>query len=137
MRSLLLYFRQSNEKKLKHIRFSLLFQVTYQLKILATALCACLVLDKRLSLKHWGALVLLTVGVVLVQCANLSPDAKERDETKASGVSYNEYISGVLAVLMSCAFSGFSGVYYEKLVKKSEQTSVIIRNLQLGMKFCY
>ena len=38
------------------------FQVTYQLKILTTALFSITMLGKALSKQHWGALLLLFVG---------------------------------------------------------------------------
>lgn len=40
---------------------------------------------------------------------------------------------GILAVFVSCISSGFSGVYFERLVKRGNQTSLLIRNIQLGM----
>ncbi|KAG0716125.1 UDP-N-acetylglucosamine transporter [Chionoecetes opilio] len=40
---------------------------------------------------------------------------------------------GILAVFVSCISSGFSGVYFERLVKRGKQTSLIIRNIQLGV----
>jgi UDP-sugar transporter A1/2/3 len=43
------------------------YQVTYQLKILTTALFAVAILGKRLHAKQWVALVLLTIGVTIVQ----------------------------------------------------------------------
>jgi UDP-sugar transporter A1/2/3 len=43
------------------------FQILYQLKILTTALFSVTMLRRSLSSKKWVALVLLTVGVVIVQ----------------------------------------------------------------------
>ncbi|KCV69029.1 hypothetical protein H696_04448 [Fonticula alba] len=43
------------------------FQVTYQLKIIATALCSVLMLGRSLSKTRWLSLVVLTAGVALVQ----------------------------------------------------------------------
>ncbi len=41
--------------------------MTYELKILMTAFFSVLMLQKRLSVKQWVALVLLFVGVSMVQ----------------------------------------------------------------------
>ena len=43
------------------------FQVTYQLKILTTALFSVALLGRSLSMRKWVALVLLTLGVAIVQ----------------------------------------------------------------------
>ena len=40
---------------------------------------------------------------------------------------------GLMAVLTACFSSGLAGVYFEMLVKTGAQTSIVIRNLQLGM----
>ena len=37
-----------------------------------------------------------------------------------------------MAVLTACFSSGLAGVYFEMLVKTGAQTSIVIRNLQLG-----
>lgn len=42
-------------------------KMTYQIRILTTAFFAKLLLNKRLTVEHWIALVLLTVGVTLSQ----------------------------------------------------------------------
>ena len=42
-------------------------QVTYQLKILTTAIFSVIVLHRSLSLSKWVSLILLTVAVALVQ----------------------------------------------------------------------
>lgn len=39
---------------------------------------------------------------------------------------------GLLSVLAACVSSGLAGVYFELLVKSGAQTSIVIRNLQLG-----
>ena len=50
---------------------SVTYQVTYQLKILTTALFSVLVLRRALHPRQWVALVMLTVGVTIVQVWNL------------------------------------------------------------------
>ncbi|KAB7497927.1 UDP-N-acetylglucosamine transporter [Armadillidium nasatum] len=44
-----------------------------------------------------------------------------------------KWLLGVLAVFVSCISSGFAGVYFEALVKTESNTSLIIRNIQLGV----
>ena len=39
---------------------------------------------------------------------------------------------GLVSVLAACVSSGLAGVYFELLVKTGAQTSIVIRNLQLG-----
>lgn len=50
------------------------FQVTYQLKILTTALFAVLLLGKRLQWLQWVSLVLLMAGVALIQLQDKPKD---------------------------------------------------------------
>ncbi|OXB70547.1 UNVERIFIED_CONTAM: hypothetical protein H355_011455 [Colinus virginianus] len=47
------------------------YQVTYQIKILTTAVLSVIILRKRLSMNKWGSLLLLTLGVILIQLAIL------------------------------------------------------------------
>eukprot|EP00070_Physeter_catodon_P036572 XP_028343466.1 UDP-N-acetylglucosamine transporter-like [Physeter catodon] len=53
------------------------YQVTYQMKILTTAVLSVIVLGKRLSTSKWVSLLLLTLGVTLIELATLrtSPQA--------------------------------------------------------------
>ena len=102
------------------------FQVTYQLKILTTALFSVVLLQKKLSKTQWFALLLLFVGVALVQ---LQPSqlAAQHSTTK------QRPFIGFLAVLISSLCSGFAGVYFEKILKgKNKENSIWLRNIQLG-----
>ncbi|KAF9216700.1 hypothetical protein BGZ59_008526 [Podila verticillata] len=130
------------------------FQVTYQLKILSTAMFSVLMLNKRLSRQKWFSLCLLMVGVTLVQLQNVgtpkSPiaaleehDEPETVEAMPDGIeepldmggddedSQNPIV-GLFAVLTSCISSGFAGCYFEKILKGNE-TDMWVRNLQLGI----
>ncbi|CAG2164769.1 unnamed protein product [Oppiella nova] len=100
-------------------------QVTYQLKILTTALFSVFVLKKRLYNHQWLALVILFIGVALVQLVEI---------TKKSNTSSQEQnpLLGFTAILMACVLSGFAGVYFEKILKSSSEVSLWIRNIQLS-----
>ncbi|KAF8937180.1 hypothetical protein BGZ58_003126 [Dissophora ornata] len=137
------------------------FQVTYQMKILSTAIFSVVMLNRRLTRQKWLSLCLLMVGVTLVQLQNVGTaksiaiiDASTNEEgeleslSSAAGESIAEAdnqlsansedesaqnpIIGLLAVLTSCVSSGFAGCYFEKILKGSE-CDMWVRNLQLGI----
>ncbi|XP_030606858.1 solute carrier family 35 member A3b isoform X1 [Archocentrus centrarchus] len=103
------------------------YQVTYQLKILTTALFSVFMLRKKLSLYQWLSLLLLMAGVTLVQWPTESADVSEHKILSAG----SQFV-GLIAVLMACVSSGFAGVYFEKILKETEQ-SLWVRNIQLGL----
>lgn len=98
--------------------------MTYQLKILTTALFSVLILRKQLTSLKWGSLLVLFVGVALVQWQNASSDTP-------TSQGQNQYL-GLAAVTVSCLSSGFAGVYFEMMLKNSS-ASIWLRNVQLGM----
>lgn len=59
------------------------FQVTYQLKILTTAIFSVLMLGRRLSTRQWLSLLLLIVGVSIIQV----PQATAPSATAGAGSS--------------------------------------------------
>lgn len=121
----LIYTLQNN---LQYVAISNLpaatFQVTYQLKILTTALFSVLMLNRSLSRLQWASLLLLFTGVAIVQ-AQQAGGGGPRPLDQNPGV-------GLAAVVASCLSSGFAGVYFEKILKGSSG-SVWLRNLQLGL----
>jgi UDP-sugar transporter A1/2/3 len=56
------------------------FQVTFQLKVLTTAVFGLMLLRRSIPARKWGLLVLLVVGVALVQIPNASPEQMLQDE---------------------------------------------------------
>ncbi|KAF5294636.1 hypothetical protein FQA39_LY02768 [Lamprigera yunnana] len=101
------------------------YQVTYQLKILTTAMFAVFILKKHLLKTQWASLVTLILGIVLVQLADSS-------ETKTATNSDQNPIIGFFAALTACVLSGFAGIYFEKMLKGSD-VSVWMRNVQLSL----
>ncbi|KAI3630586.1 hypothetical protein MIR68_012021 [Amoeboaphelidium protococcarum] len=97
------------------------FQVTYQLKILTTALFSVLMLGRRLGGIQWVSLCILTFGVALVQMpsSSTSTSAASASATdNSSKVQVGNKFIGLLAVLSACCLSGIAGVYFEKILKK-------------------
>lgn len=117
------------------------FQVTYQLKILTTALFSVILLHRRLSFLKWVSLVTLTAGVAIVQlpAASSNDSAHHRRSATYEGI-HNDHseepamdrATGLFSVVISCVISGLAGVYFEKILKGS-QTSLWIRNIQLSI----
>lgn len=114
----LLYFALSNLD-------AATFQVGYQMKILTTAVFSYFMLGKRLSFYQWVSLLLLTIGVSMAQLS--ASNAPAGDSTKTGMNS----TLGFVAVLLAAMTSGFSGVYFERILKTSP-TSIWMRNVQMG-----
>jgi UDP-sugar transporter A1/2/3 len=112
------------------------FQVTYQLKILTTALFSHYFLIQRLTFLKWISLSLLALGVGLVQLLsyeNGDPFFNQRMDEKGRNLFF-QFIPfrwiGFISLIIASFTSGFSGVYFEKHLKGST-TSIWIRNIQL------
>uniref|UniRef100_T1IWB2 Sugar phosphate transporter domain-containing protein n=1 Tax=Strigamia maritima TaxID=126957 RepID=T1IWB2_STRMM len=101
------------------------YQVTYQLKILTTAIFSVIMLKKSLGVMQWVALVLLLIGVSMVQLA-------ESNAPSVAGGHKQNPLLGLIAVVISCCMSGFAGVYFEKILKSTNEVSVWMRNIQLS-----
>lgn len=101
------------------------YQVLYQLKILTTALFSATMLGRRFSATKWAALVILTCGVAIVEISGSS------DSDTSENKDQNRFV-GLVAVISAACTSGFSGVYFERILKGSEVT-LWIRNIQMGL----
>jgi len=101
------------------------YQITYQLKILTTAMFAVTMLGKKLIPSQWLSLVLLICGVAAVQLSDVK-------ETGSHGAPDQSKVLGFSAALTACFLSGFAGVYFEKILKGSD-VSVWMRNVQLAL----
>lgn len=113
------------------------YQVTYQLKILTTAVLSVVILGKSLGTTKWSALFMLTAGVALIQMPRGPPpedaDAAEADlTTTTSQHPEGNALVGLVAVLSACVTSGLAGVYLEKILKQTD-ASIWLRNIQLAI----
>ncbi|KRX26477.1 UDP-N-acetylglucosamine transporter [Trichinella nelsoni] len=101
------------------------YQITYQSKILTTAILSVLMLGKRLDLLKWLSLFALMCGVAIIQIpANSTVDQQFTHD-------WSSKVIGLSAVIIACFTSGFSGVYLE-LILKTTNTSLWMRNFQLA-----
>lgn len=100
------------------------YQITYQLKILTTAMFAVTMLGKKLLPTQWLSLLTLIAGVAMVQLSDVK-------ESASAGPEQSKFI-GFMAALTACMLSGFAGVYFEKILKGSD-VSVWMRNVQLAL----
>jgi UDP-sugar transporter A1/2/3 len=104
-----------------------LFMVLYQSKLVTTAIFFTFMLSKRLSIKEWCAVILLSIGVSMVESSqhDILPH-------------HASNVIGMISVAFACMTSGFAGVYYEKVLKTSN-SSIWMLNIQLSMmsfSFC-
>lgn len=111
--------------KVLYKQINVSFQVTYQLKILTTAMFSVFILNKKLLRTQWLALGTLIVGVVLVQLPH------DGATVNVVGHEQNRLV-GFMAAVGACVLSGFAGVYFEKILKGSDIT-VWMRNVQLSL----
>ena len=104
------------------------FQITYQLKILTTAIFSVLILKRNLTRTQWLSLLILVIGIALVQMSG----SKEMKATTEKESRVQNQILGLVCVLTACILSGLGGIYFEKILKGST-VSVWMRNIQLSL----
>ncbi|VEL27385.1 unnamed protein product [Protopolystoma xenopodis] len=96
------------------------YQVTYQLKLITTALFSMLLLGRNQSPSRWMSLFILFVGISFVQASNLSATVPGRNS-----------LIGFIYVFIASLTSGFSAVYFEKVLKSSSK-SLWVRSAELS-----
>eukprot|EP00934_Nitzschia_sp_Nitz4_P006187 Nitzschia sp. Nitz4//scaffold79_size90958//74595//75632//NITZ4_005038-RA/size90958-processed-gene-0.98-mRNA-1//1//CDS//3329558288//6177//frame0 len=110
-----------------------IFQVTYQAKLVTTAIVSVLMLNRKYSPQQWICLVVLSLGVSIVVLGEKG--------SKSESVSGEQSLAlGLMAVTVACLSSALAGVYFEKVVKgagapsseKAKPVSVWMRNIQLA-----
>jgi len=105
------------------------FTICAQLKIMTTAWFSVMILKTTLSSTKWRALALLVLGCILVASPNLK---QNNDGTEDQNAAYLQLL-GYAAVLTEVCLSGFASIYFEKVIKSTNEVITIWeRNFQLG-----
>lgn len=122
-----------------------MFQVTYQCKLLTTAVVSVIMLQRKYSLKQWICLTALGIGVAIVVLGAQSDSKK--DESSAAGgeggeedANVQNLFVGLMAVTVACLCSAFAGVYFEFVLKRPTNdggearapVSMWMRNIQMA-----
>ena len=118
-------------------------QITYQSKILWTAMFSVILLGKQLTTNQWMALVVLALGVLAVTTAD-DPASKKGhgNHTRRSGHGRNSAhgksaeheqstMVGVGALVLAAICTAFASVYFEKMLKGASKPSLWLRNIQV------
>lgn len=115
-----------------------MFQVTYQCKLLTTAIVSVVMLQRRYSMKQWTCLTFLGMGVAIVVLG--ARENKGDEEAKEGDVNAQNLFTGLVAVTIACMCSAFAGVYFEKVLKRPTNdggqarapVSMWMRNVQMA-----
>jgi UDP-sugar transporter A1/2/3 len=111
------------------------FQVTYQGKLVTTAIVSVIMLNRKYSFQQWICLVVLSIGVAIVV---LGEQGDSKKDSKDGAQAPQSLFVGLVAVTIACLSSALAGVYFEKVVKTSSAgekqlpVSVWMRNIQLA-----
>lgn len=103
------------------------FQCTYQLKTLTTAILVVVFLGRSVKPHQWFALLLLMGGTIMVQ---EPPKVQEGADDGAAAESASKLYVGIGATVVACLCSSFASVYLEKILTESKP-SIWVRNAQL------
>ncbi|KAI3414206.1 hypothetical protein GPALN_011663 [Globodera pallida] len=112
-----------------------LFSISYQLRILTTALLSMLLLHRVFSRRQWGALCISLFGVCLVQFASAySSQGGSGGASSSAGAQKvnDEQFVGLLTVVVMCWTSAFAGVYLEGVLKQSA-CDIWTQNIRLSV----
>lgn len=113
-----------------------IFQVTYQAKLVTTAMVSVVMLNRKYTPQQWICLVGLSIGVAIVVMGE-SSGGPTKAAAEASQAGAQSLVVGLTSVTIACMSSALAGVYFEKVIKtagseKQKPVSVWMRNIQLA-----
>jgi solute carrier family 35 (UDP-sugar transporter), member A1/2/3 len=97
--------------------------VTYQAKLVTTALVSVVMLQRAYSMQQWICLLGLSLGVATVVLGERGSSVK--DTSNNSG----NLVVGLIAVSISCLSSALAGVYFEMVLKKNTPTPATVKSV--------
>jgi len=116
------------------------FQVTYQTKLLTTAVVSVVLLQRKYSLKQWICLATLGLGVAIVVLGEKKAEESEDEVEIETDKPVQNLSAGLISVTVACLSSAFAGVYFEKVLKtptnseknSKQPASLWMRNIQMA-----
>mmetsp|Transcript_16894 Transcript_16894/g.32997 ORF Transcript_16894/g.32997 Transcript_16894/m.32997 type:complete len:432 (-) Transcript_16894:57-1352(-) len=113
-----------------------IWQVTFQGKILVTAMLTVMLLRKPMIRSQWLAIGIMAVGIATVQ---LSKARETKQDTMANKEEQNA-LAGVLALAFASCCSSFAGIFSEIVFKQvsvfgltHQRTSLWLQNVQMAV----
>ncbi|KAL7076490.1 hypothetical protein ACQ4LE_004749 [Meloidogyne hapla] len=107
------------------------FMIISQLKIFSAAIFSIILLNRSLLRAQWISLIILFIGVCLVQ---MQPeDEQKQNIDRKNALTEQNVFTGFIAASIACGLSGFSGVFFEKILKGSAPVSLWMRNIQMAV----
>lgn len=100
------------------------YQVSYQFKIITTAIFSVIMLNRTLSRTKWLALGILTFGVAMVQLPSSNSSASSSSRGSIEVEKASNTLLGLVVVVISCCLSGLAGVYFEKILKRHQSPPI-------------
>ncbi|KAK9899019.1 nucleotide-sugar transporter [Cystobasidium minutum MCA 4210] len=108
------------------------YQVTYQLKILTTAIFSVIFFRRKYSYLKWFSLLLLTVGVAIVQMP--TNNGKHERTPISKHEDHQDKFLGFTAIFAACISSAIAGCYFEAILKPAESKATSEQNATSGVK---
>eukprot|EP00929_Paragymnodinium_shiwhaense_P001339 TRINITY_DN101566_c0_g1_i1.p1 TRINITY_DN101566_c0_g1~~TRINITY_DN101566_c0_g1_i1.p1 ORF type:complete len:431 (-),score=43.92 TRINITY_DN101566_c0_g1_i1:15-1214(-) len=114
------------------------WQVTYQGKILVTAVFSVVLLRKVIKRVQWLAMGVMGLGIAIVQLSN----AKEKAQEDMANSAEQDVTRGFTMLILAACCSGFASVYTELVFKQvgaaadAQKLSVWLQNMRLAVFSC-
>eukprot|EP01012_Entosiphon_sulcatum_P017225 TRINITY_DN22021_c0_g1_i1.p1 TRINITY_DN22021_c0_g1~~TRINITY_DN22021_c0_g1_i1.p1 ORF type:complete len:480 (-),score=72.74 TRINITY_DN22021_c0_g1_i1:20-1459(-) len=108
------------------------FHLFNNLKVVVTAILFRVFLKRRLHVNQWVALLVLFVGVIVTQQADILQKGQLAEGTTVAGLfSSPVVLFGFLLVLIMVTCSSFASIWAEYMYKRDDSENFYMQNIQL------